>query len=396
MYRWIFNLYLRLPTNWHPVEFNRDELNRLMIRYDSRKARLLVAVAAAIAAILLQTVTDSIPEPSAPWLWFILAVAVSGWFGGLKPGLITASPLLALGYYLDAARGAEGAAATVPFSVPAAPSPVFAAVLFASTALVICTAMQRLRMEHFKSQDAGRRLHDVLESTQDAILSIDSDFRCLYANARAGLIAKKQPAHLHGKSLRTIFPETPSVSIYRELHRSLREGTPVHFEDKVEASNRWYEFDAYPVGTGLNLFVRDITARKAGEKMRTEVAAVLERDYLRLETVMRELPVGIVIASTEMRIELVNQKAAEIFDKQFEPGDSMAQIRNGQLRTLGGEVLDQTSWPLRRTLITGDRVTNLEVEYARLPEGNSSTLIINSIPLTDADGKVHAAIGHVH
>ncbi|MDQ1472800.1 MAG: two-component system, cell cycle sensor histidine kinase and response regulator CckA [Bryobacterales bacterium] len=368
-----------------------------MKQYDSRLYRFLVAVAAAASALVMCLATESFMGVQAEWLWFVLAVAVSAWFGGLKPGLITACPLLAAGYYLDSTRAQAGAlpnSALHPFGVVSAlaPSPALAALLYLVTAVVICAAMQQLRMKQFGAQQTGHRLHNVLESTPDAILSLDNEFRCLYANVRAGLIAKKQPAHLYGKSLRTLFPETPSVIIYKELHRALRERAPVHFEDRLELSNTWFEFDAYPADAGLNLFVRDISAKKAAEVARSAATSALETEHLRLESVLREMPVGVLIVSAGFRVELANQTAADLFGQSFDVGDDLNCGKKGQLRTLSGVVIEPDEWPLSRTLTTGERALNVELEYTD-PGGTTVTLVVNTIPITGANGKLRGAMG---
>ncbi|MES1262517.1 MAG: PAS domain-containing protein, partial [Acidobacteriota bacterium] len=268
------------------------------MHYNSRPFRLLTAVLAAGFALLLRRVADPVAGPSTFWLCAILGVVFSAWHGGLKPGLVTSALLLLAGLWFEAPSLPAGSEA----QPPAAAFPAFSAFLFSCAALAVCAAMQRLRTEHFKAQATTARLHDVLESTPDAILSLDGEFRCLYANARAGQIAKRQPALLCGKSLRTVFPETPSVIVYKELQRALREGLPVHFEDRAGTSRRWYEFEAYPVPAGLNLFVRDITARKVTEARRFSVTSSLELEHVKLESVLRELPVGVIITSADMHV----------------------------------------------------------------------------------------------
>ena len=358
-----------------------------MVTHESRLFRLLVAVAATLGAVLMRLATGDAVGAHGPWLWSTLAVVISAWFGGLKPGMVTAAPLMAIGYYLETAR-----AAATPGPADAMGSPALSALVFGLTCFVICAAMQSLRMARFGSLHAENRLHKVLESTQDAILAIDGDFCCLYANARAGQIAKKEPAMLFGKSLRTVFPETPAVTIYKELQRTLRERAPVHFEDQVcsggaEATNRWYEFNAYPSAAGLTLFIRDITERKVADRERK----ASEGDHLRLEYVLRELPVGVIIASQAMRLELVNQAASDLFGACVAPGRDLSQMKRGARKTLSGEVVDPHYSPLRQTLLTRERLVNVDVEYEH-PDGGNMTLLVNCVPLLRPDGGMRGAL----
>jgi len=337
--------------------------------FDPRLIRILVAAMAAVLALLLGFAFRPLAGDRAPWLLFIAAVAVSAWFGGLKPGLLTALPLFITGLYMDAA---------------APESLLFSGVLFGLTTAVICMAMQRLRMAQFAAQHTSTRLHEVLESTRDAIFSVDTEFRCIYANSRAGQIARKPPAMLHGKSLRTVFPETPAVSIYRELQRAIRERAPLRFEDRMEGSNRWYEFDAYPAPAGLNVFIRDITARKIAEMSAGD-------EQLRAEEVLMDMPIGIIIASADGRAEFVNRTAAEMFGGDIGPGTDLKSLKRGELRTASGELLDEDQSPLRQTMRSGERVDHAEIEYLR-PDGVSITLIISSLPLFRMDGTMRGVL----
>jgi two-component system, cell cycle sensor histidine kinase and response regulator CckA len=346
------------------------------VSYDSRLVRLVIAAMCAVFAVLIGLALDPVIGTQELFLIFILAVVVSAWFGGLKPGLITALPLLPAGYLLH-----------VPHAADAGSSDIFSTVLFGFASLIICIAMQRLRMAHFVAQHTGNRLHAVLESTQDAIFSIDHDFRCIYANARAGQIAKKSPALLFGKSLRTVFPETPSVSIYREMQRAQRDRAPIRFEDKMEGAGRWYEFDAYPAPSGLNLFVRDITARKTSELERRAI----ESEHFQLESVLMEMPVGIIIASSGMHVEFINRTASEMFGNDVARGTDLRIFKRGMLRTFSGTSVNVDDTPLRHTLRTGERVGNVEVEFVR-SDGFTMTLIINSLPLLNPDGSLRGAL----
>ncbi len=352
------------------------------LRNDSRKARLAAAIGAALLALAVREATAPLVGTQSRWLCFVLGVVLSAWYGGWKPGAVTTALLLPVGIYLNYGPGE----ATVTGS------PTLATILFLLTATAICAAMQRLRTEQFKSAAAGARLHEVLESTQDAILSIDAEFHCLYANKRAGQIVRKEPALLFGKSLRTVFPETPSVIIYRELNRAVRERTPVHFEDRVELSRRWYEFEAYPAPRGLNVFIRDITEKKGAEEQRALVARALEEEHMLLESVLREMPVGVVITDAELRVQLVNPAAERLFGAQIRRGEDLASRRSGKLHTLEGIPLDAGNWPMRRTLHTGERVTSQELEYTR-PDGETVTMIVNALPLTTPDNRIRGAIG---
>lgn len=217
---------------------------------DSRFVRLSVAVVAAFLAWGVRMAFGPMLGPASDFLLFVPFVVFSAWYGGLKPGLLTTSVVVLFTIFLPVHSGPK---AEVPLN------PVHLA-LFLFGASAICSAMQSVRAERQRAQNAEWRLTSVLESTGDAVFSVDPELRITYANKLAAQLAKKSAGALRGRSLRTVFPETPSVVLYRELGRILREQTHDRFEDGLEQSHRWFSFNVYPVRSGLNLFVTDITA----------------------------------------------------------------------------------------------------------------------------------------
>jgi PAS domain S-box-containing protein len=234
---------------------------------DSRLGRFLVAVIAAAGAILLQFVLEPAAGPAALWLCYTGGVVMGAWYGGLKPGMVTTLILtIAAAYNLT----------PPPPAVQIAATDGRALAIFAIMSLAICEAMQRLRMERLRSMHAENRLREVLENTHDMVLSVDQELACTYANKRTGKVARRPSAQLVGRSLRTIFPETPGSVIYRELNRVLIERTPARFQDCVESTKRWYEFEASPSTAGINLFVRDVTDQMHAQGERAAISTVRE------------------------------------------------------------------------------------------------------------------------
>ena len=93
---------------------------------DSRTARLGVAVLAALFAYLLGTGPGELAGAAGLYLFFAGGVLASAWFGGIKPGLLTAVILSCAGIWL---------------------APGLAAVLFPFFAVAICAALRSLWLE---------------------------------------------------------------------------------------------------------------------------------------------------------------------------------------------------------------------------------------------------------
>lgn len=349
---------------------------------DSRVGRFAVAIVAALLALLAHLALEPLAGPAALWLCFIAGVIFGAWYGGLKPGLITTFLLVVSSLYFNVAA--------VPNDPDRSPE-YWAVAIFALLSLTVSVAMQRLRMERFETMHARARLAEALESTQDIVLSVDPELRCVFANARAGQLAKKAPSQLLGRSLRTIFPETPGTTVYRELNHVLLERAPARFQDRLEAAKRWFEFEATPVSAGINLFIRDITERKKVELDHISKARAREALYGQLNRVVREAPVGVIVVTLDLRVELANTAACEIFGVLMEPGAHLLSRQAGTMRKTDGAELDPNNWPLRCTVLSGEPIVNLEVEYER-PDGARLTLIVNSLALTAATGTRQGAV----
>lgn len=230
---------------------------------DSRVGRFIVALMAAAAGILLRIVLEPVAGPAALWLCYTGAVILSAWYGGLRPGFLTTSVVaISAAYTIDPQSHSDQMSSTDGWALT----------VFIALSLAICFAMQGLRMERLRAMHAESRLRDVLESSYYVVVSVDQELACIYGNAQAAKLARRPPQQLPGRSLRTLFPETPGSALYRELNRVLMDRTPVQFQDYMESTKRWYEFEVSPSRGGINLFVRDITDTKQMETERSTAA----------------------------------------------------------------------------------------------------------------------------
>jgi two-component system, cell cycle sensor histidine kinase and response regulator CckA len=97
---------------------------------------------------------------------------------------------------------------------------------------------------------------------------------------------------------------------------------------------------------------------------KAQAAVQAERD--RLELILRDLPVGVLIATEEGRVELANPAAIEIYGGAIRPGET-----------------GPKTWPLERSLKSGETIVNEEIDIVR-PDGSARALMINSRPLGDS------------
>jgi diguanylate cyclase (GGDEF)-like protein/PAS domain S-box-containing protein len=107
-------------------------------------------------------------------------------------------------------------------------------------------------------------LTDLLESSTDAVILYDNNFRFLYTNAEAQRQLGYERDALMGRSLWEVFPE--AITLYGEtLIRAMNERIIVPFERKNPVAKRWNKGHCYPViyknnEPGLAIIYSDVTA----------------------------------------------------------------------------------------------------------------------------------------
>ena len=195
-------------------------------------------------------------------------------------------------------------------------------VAFAGLVGLDAAALERSEEENRRAQEALRasdeRIRLIIETSLDAVISIDRDGRITGWSAQAASIFGWTSAEAMGQSLaQTIIPERYRSAHEDGLRRYLTtgEGRLLNRRVEVEALRRDrsefpVELAITPIRSGAELtfsaFVRDISERR-----RTE-AALRESQQL-LEAVIDNSPAVIYVKRLDGRYLLVNRRFEEIF-----------------------------------------------------------------------------------
>jgi two-component system, NtrC family, sensor kinase len=118
------------------------------------------------------------------------------------------------------------------------------------------------------------RMVEILENSPDGFISVDANWRFTYINRNALHLTGKPREKLFGRSMWDTCPELKGTIIEREYRRVMAERVSSVFE--IPIYERWFEVHAYPSGTGLAIFFRNITEKKSAEQERDEL---LEREH---------------------------------------------------------------------------------------------------------------------
>ena len=121
-----------------------------------------------------------------------------------------------------------------------------------------------------REREARRQAGDILESINDAFVTVDREWRFTYVNRQAERLWSRSRRDLIGKDLRELFPQVVGSDVQRELRRAMEEGETVGFETSSPETGDWILARAYPSADGISVYFQDITERKRVEEALTK------------------------------------------------------------------------------------------------------------------------------
>jgi DNA-binding NarL/FixJ family response regulator len=124
-----------------------------------------------------------------------------------------------------------------------------------------------------------------LDRMTDAFYVLDTDWRITYLNDRAQEILhdampsdeRGRRVNLHGKRLWDVIPAAVDTPFHEKFIEAMETQEAVTFEEYYDPLGRWFEVRAYPSSTGLSVYFRDVTERKASEQRLKRRESILTR-----------------------------------------------------------------------------------------------------------------------
>jgi len=110
------------------------------------------------------------------------------------------------------------------------------------------------------------QIEDLLDNITDGFISLDENMCYTYANKRIGEILGCEPESLIGKMIWELFPEAIGSATYNAIYTAYNYKTYVCNEDYYAPLKLWQENRVYPSGSGVSMFIRDITKDKQEEQ----------------------------------------------------------------------------------------------------------------------------------
>jgi PAS domain S-box-containing protein len=136
------------------------------------------------------------------------------------------------------------------------------------------------------------------------------------------------------------------------------------------------------------VFVRDISERRRAEAERETLLGQLEYEHALLDAVIRQLPVGVLVAEAPRgKVVLHNEAAAGLLGHSVEPADL-----SGHLSALhpDGAPYAPEELPIVRALETGEEVDREPMLYRR--GGGLAHVTVSARPVRDETGRIVAGV----
>lgn len=131
--------------------------------------------------------------------------------------------------------------------------------------------------------------------------------------------------------------------------------------------------------------------REAAERER-KLRAEADSQRALLETVLNQMPAGVVIAKAPSgEVVLANNQATQILQRSVGELRSVEEYSQYQIFRLDGRAYSTQEQPLARSILHGEVVMGEELRYLR-PDGTFRVLFTNSGPVRDATGAIVASV----
>lgn len=147
-------------------------------------------------------------------------------------------------------------------------------------------------------------------------------------------------------------------------------------------------------GTALRLVgvTWDITARKQAEEALNEVRRQLEQKQAFLQTIMQQIPSGLMIAEAPAgRVIGYNEEASALLEQQYLENRTYEEYARYVALRENGAIYRAEEYPLVRAILTGEMVKQ-EVMLHQRADGRLIHLSASAAPIYDSQGKIVAGV----
>jgi len=253
---------------------------------------------------------------------------------------------------------------------------------------------ERKRMEQ-SLRESEKRYRTMVEMAADGVV-VHQEGRFVYTNCAAlGIFGARSLEELQQVSLLDlVHPEERDA--LRARIQQLLEGEEIPLREyrlrrlsgeeiSVEASSTLIDYQGRP---SIQVIAREITERKRAEQEREIMLKQLDYERSRFEAVVRQLPIGVMIAEAPSgRLIYDNEQSRRIFRQEFQEARNVADYgKFWKICRPDGSPLPVEEYPLARA-VRGETVTGEEYRIGR-GDGSQGYVCVNAIPILAPSGEI--------
>ena len=275
-------------------------------------------------------------------------------------------------------------AADACLTLPAEPGPLTA----------VARALVRARRAEQHDEEGNRTCQAALEAIGCGALMLDSSGVVRQVNRVLCELVGKPDQELIGKHYLEVPPcitESQEGLPFDRARRSLR----AQFAD-LESGGRSFRVNVHPLLDGNGAFagavrtIEDITNRQSIERDRERLLSQLASEQARLETVLQQMPAGVIMAEAPSgKLVLINGRVEFIFRGPFRIGGGIEDYLQYQAFRPNGRPYRPDEHPLARTIRDGEVITDEEMEIVRA-DGTRAAVLVSSAPIRNPEGTILA------
>ena len=156
---------------------------------------------------------------------------------------------------------------------------------------------------------ALRRAADAIDSISDAFAAVDHEWRVVTVNRKLESLFRRPRTEMIGRIFWEALPAAVGeVGFLSEVRRAATHRVVVEFEEYCSALNAWLQCRGCPIEGGLDIFLRDVTARRRSDedrsaaRRRDEVLGIVAHDLRNhLNTIRASSKVALVMGDRSPR-----------------------------------------------------------------------------------------------
>ncbi len=141
---------------------------------------------------------------------------------------------------------------------------------------IILNITERKRIEQ-AMVEANEQVTALLESIDDAFLSLNKEWRYIYVNSQACRNFGKSRDELLGNVIWEATPQIWQSVVEQQFRETMYQHKGTTFDTFFEPSQRWFTIRTYPAKDGITVFMTDITERVQVEEVQYKSEAMFRR-----------------------------------------------------------------------------------------------------------------------